>query len=39
VGAAPYDPEEPCVIEELMERADALMYEEKQRRHKARPEG
>jgi two-component system cell cycle response regulator len=34
VGAAPYDPENPCSIEELMERADALMREEKQRRHK-----
>jgi diguanylate cyclase (GGDEF)-like protein len=36
VGAASYDPHEPCSIEELMERADALMYEEKQRHHRAR---
>jgi two-component system cell cycle response regulator len=36
VGAASYDPREPCSIEELMERADALMYEEKQRHHRAR---
>jgi two-component system cell cycle response regulator len=39
VGAAPYDPEEPCSIEELMERADALMYEEKERRHRQRETG
>jgi diguanylate cyclase (GGDEF)-like protein len=39
VGAAPYDPGEPCSIEELMERADALMYEEKQRHHMARGQG
>ena len=39
VGAAPYDQTEPCSIEELMERADALMYEEKQRRHRAREAG
>jgi len=36
VGAASYDPHEPCSVEELMERADALMYEEKQRHHRAR---
>ena len=39
VGAAPYDPTEPCSIEELVERADALMYEEKQRHHRAREAG
>jgi two-component system, cell cycle response regulator len=39
VGAAPYDPTEPCSIEELMERADALMYEEKQRHHRGREAG
>ncbi len=30
VGAARYDPEHPCSIEELMERADRAMYERKQ---------
>lgn len=39
VGAAPYEATEPCSIEELMERADALMYEEKQRLHRAREAG
>ena len=29
MGIAPYDPEYPCSIEELMARADALMYEDK----------
>jgi diguanylate cyclase (GGDEF)-like protein/PAS domain S-box-containing protein len=31
-GLTRYDPEHPCSIEELLERADGLMYEEKQRR-------
>jgi diguanylate cyclase (GGDEF)-like protein/PAS domain S-box-containing protein len=34
VGTAPYDPENPCTIEQLLERADKMMYEEKQRKLK-----
>ena len=32
VGVTHYDPEAPCSIEELLSRADALMYEQKKRR-------
>jgi diguanylate cyclase (GGDEF)-like protein/PAS domain S-box-containing protein len=34
VGTAHYDPENPCTIEQLLEYADKLMYEEKQRKIK-----
>jgi diguanylate cyclase (GGDEF)-like protein len=30
IGVASYDPASPCSIEELLERGDALMYEQKQ---------
>ncbi|MCP3957693.1 MAG: GGDEF domain-containing response regulator [bacterium] len=36
LGYAAYDPEEPCSIEELIERADRSMYEEKRRRNQER---
>jgi PleD family two-component response regulator len=29
IGVARYDPESPCSIDELMSKADALMYEQK----------
>ncbi|MDD3846685.1 MAG: sensor domain-containing diguanylate cyclase, partial [Syntrophorhabdaceae bacterium] len=32
-GVARYDPENPCSIDELMARADTLMYEEKRSKH------
>lgn len=32
IGCSHYDPENPSTIDELMERADKLMYEEKQRK-------
>ncbi len=32
VGVTHYDPDAPCSIEELLSRADALMYEQKKRR-------
>jgi diguanylate cyclase (GGDEF)-like protein/PAS domain S-box-containing protein len=32
MGAAYYDPENPCSLDELMSRADALMYEQKRRK-------
>jgi diguanylate cyclase (GGDEF)-like protein len=32
VGCSYYDPENPCSIDELMARADKLMYEEKQKK-------
>ncbi|NTW17723.1 MAG: diguanylate cyclase, partial [Syntrophaceae bacterium] len=32
MGAAYYDPEKPCSLDELMSRADALMYEQKRRK-------
>lgn len=35
VGIALYDPEFPCSIEELMSRADALMYEHKRSKQKS----
>ena len=31
-GIASYSPEEPCSIEELIKKADSLMYESKQRK-------
>jgi diguanylate cyclase (GGDEF)-like protein len=31
-GLTGYDPENPCALEELLERGDKLMYEEKQKR-------
>jgi diguanylate cyclase (GGDEF)-like protein/PAS domain S-box-containing protein len=34
VGVAGYDPENPCSIDELLTRADRLMYEQKQRNQK-----
>jgi diguanylate cyclase (GGDEF)-like protein len=34
VGIARYDPERPCSIDELLARADRLMYEQKQDNHK-----
>lgn len=38
VGVASYDPEQPCSIEELMARADELMYEQKRgKRVRPRP--
>ena len=32
VGVAQYDPGEPCSIDDLLSRADALMYEQKKRK-------
>lgn len=32
VGVAGYDPERPCLINELLERADKMMYQEKRRK-------
>ena len=32
VGIALYDPEQPCTLDELIERGDRLMYEQKQKR-------
>jgi diguanylate cyclase (GGDEF)-like protein/PAS domain S-box-containing protein len=34
IGVSSYDPENPCSVEELLTRADKLMYEEKQRKKK-----
>lgn len=36
IGIAHYDPSSPCFINELMERADRLMYEQKRRHAKER---
>ena len=36
VGVVHYDPKHPCVIEELLARADKSMYEEKRAKQKAR---
>jgi diguanylate cyclase (GGDEF)-like protein/PAS domain S-box-containing protein len=33
IGTARYDPERPCLIDELLTRADRAMYEKKQRNH------
>ena len=35
VGTARYDPERPCSIDELLTRADRLMYEQKQNNRKS----
>jgi diguanylate cyclase (GGDEF)-like protein/PAS domain S-box-containing protein len=35
IGVATYDPELPCTIEELLEKADELMYKKKQERKKS----
>jgi diguanylate cyclase (GGDEF)-like protein len=32
VGASYYDPESPCTVEELLDRADSLMYQQKRER-------
>jgi GGDEF domain-containing protein len=29
IGASVFDPQEPCTLDELMSRADTLMYEQK----------
>jgi diguanylate cyclase (GGDEF)-like protein/PAS domain S-box-containing protein len=34
LGAARYDPERPCSVDELLEKADKLMYEEKRHKQK-----
>lgn len=36
VGLACYDPEKPCSLDELLSRADALMYEQKQKKKSAK---
>jgi diguanylate cyclase (GGDEF)-like protein len=36
VGMAHYDPERPCALQELLTRADALMYEQKRDKRRAR---
>lgn len=36
LGAAAYNPEEPCTLEQLIEEADKAMYEDKRRRGRAR---
>ena len=35
IGIAEYDPESPCTIEELLEKADDMMYKKKQERKKS----
>ncbi len=37
IGVAHYDPDEACTIEELMGRADRVMYEEKRRKRTLQP--
>jgi two-component system cell cycle response regulator len=37
IGCAHYDPENPCSIDELMSRADILMYEQKRKRRDTIP--
>jgi diguanylate cyclase (GGDEF)-like protein/PAS domain S-box-containing protein len=39
IGAAEYNPESPCSLEELINRADQMMYEEKRRKRKRRVMG
>jgi two-component system cell cycle response regulator len=38
VGAAPFDPENPISIDELLSKADALMYAQKRKRSKINPD-
>ena len=38
VGAAPFDPENPTSIDELLSKADALMYAQKRKRSKKNPD-
>jgi two-component system cell cycle response regulator len=38
VGAAPFDPENPISIDELLSKADALMYAQKRKRSKKNPD-
>jgi GGDEF domain-containing protein len=35
IGVTQYDPKTPCPLEELIQRADALMYEEKRKKRGA----
>jgi diguanylate cyclase (GGDEF)-like protein len=37
MGAAYYDPENPCSLDELMSRADKLMYDQKRSKSQSRP--
>ena len=39
IGVAEYDPESPCSLEELINRADEMMYEEKRRKRQRRVRG
>ena len=39
VGCSYYDPENPCSLDELMARADKLMYEQKQKKKDILPQG
>jgi diguanylate cyclase (GGDEF)-like protein len=39
VGSSYYDPENPCSLDELMARADRLMYEQKQKKRGRMPQG
>jgi diguanylate cyclase (GGDEF)-like protein len=39
VGCSYYDPENPCSLDELMARADQLMYEQKQKKRGRMPQG
>ena len=39
IGLAEYDPESPCSLEELINRADEMMYEEKRRKRQQRLRG
>ena len=39
IGLAEYNPESPCSLEELINRADEMMYEEKRRKRRQRLRG
>jgi two-component system cell cycle response regulator len=39
IGIAHYDPDFPCALDDLLDRADALMYDEKRRTRRRRPRG